>query len=206
MAAPSGGLGLTPPRATAYDDGVTSPVEPSKSVDGRPPSDEDFVDTLPADLDVATASSEYLLPNNNRRRIPATIYLVMAAGCFALWVTRADSSPLVNDGFVWVALALGLFGLFGLVAGRTLLVDETEALGAAGATVGFPVGHASAQMVWRGLLSRPVWRLLAYSAENPPSRRALVVVDGITGEVVEWFTEANPEDWAQQPGSESAES
>ena len=58
------------------------------------------------------------------------------------------------------------------------------------------VSSASAQMSWRGLLSRPVWRLLAYSDEDPPTRRAMVVVDGISGEVVEWFSEENPEDWS----------
>jgi len=42
-----------------------------------------------------------------------------------------------------------------------------------------------------------VWRLLAYSADNPPTRRAMVVVDGITGDVIEWFAEENPEDWAR---------
>ena len=52
-------------------------------------------------------------------------------------------------------------------------------------------------MSWRGLLSRPVWRLLAYSNEDPPSRRAMVVVDGVTGDVVEWFAEDNPEDWSE---------
>ena len=34
--------------------------------------------------------------------------------------------------------------------------------------VGFPVGHASAQLTWRGLRSRPTWRILLYSVENPP--------------------------------------
>ena len=45
--------------------------------------------------------------------------------------------------------------------------------------VGFPVGHASAQMGWRGLLSRPTWRILLYSADDPPEKRGLVLVDGV---------------------------
>lgn len=159
--------------------------------------DGDVVDELPADLNVAEASTDYLLPNNNRRRIPSAIYLLIAAACIVLWATRRESSPLVNDGFLWVGIILGAFGLFGMIAGRTLLVDETEALQTANETVGFTIGHASAQMVWRGWLSRPVWRLLAYSADNPPSRRAIVLVDGIDGNVIEWFAEQNPEDWAQ---------
>ena len=57
------------------------------------------------------------------------------------------------------------------------------------------MGHASAQLSWRGLLSRPTWRILLYSAENPPERRGLVLVDGVDASVVAHFVEDNPEDW-----------
>jgi hypothetical protein len=83
------------------------------------------------------------------------------------------------------------------VAGWNLDVDERDALVVATRQVGFPVGHASAQMGWRGLLSRPTWRILLYSAEDPPDKRGLVLVDGVDGAVVEWFVEANPEDWTE---------
>ena len=159
--------------------------------------DEDIVDVLPEDLDLAAASAHYLLPNNNRRRIPAALYGVLAIGAAALWATQRDTSAIVNDGFGWFAIIVGAFSIYGFVAGRTLLIDETDALTTANSTVGFAIGHASAQMVWRGWLSRPVWRLLAYSTENPPAKRALVLVDGISGGVVEWFAEDNPEDWAR---------
>ena len=52
-------------------------------------------------------------------------------------------------------------------------------------------------MGWRGLLSRPTWRILLYSAENPPAKRGLVLVDGVDGEIVEHFVEDNPEDWTE---------
>jgi hypothetical protein len=74
---------------------------------------------------------------------------------------------------------------------------ERDALVAATRVVGFPVGHASAQMGWRGLLSRPTWRILLYSADDPPTRRGLVLVDGVDGGIVDWFVEDNPEDWSQ---------
>ncbi|MEZ5139075.1 MAG: hypothetical protein R2711_10025 [Acidimicrobiales bacterium] len=50
--------------------------------------------------------------------------------------------------------------------------------------VAFPVGHASAQLGWRGLASRPTWRILLYSAENPPTRRGLVSIDEVDAEIV----------------------
>lgn len=173
----------------------------SETPANEPVNDGDIVDELPDDLNVAEFESDYLLPNNNRRRIPGAIYLVVAAACIWLWAAKDESSPLVNDGMLWVGIVLGLFAAYSFIAGRTLNVDETEALITATRTVGFPVGHASAQMVWRGWLSRPVWRLLVYSAENPPKKRAIVLVDGLSGSVVEWFAEDNPEDWAQQPAS-----
>jgi hypothetical protein len=158
-------------------------------------SDADVVDVLPDDLD-ASAVVVVEFPNNNRRRIPAVIYIVMGLGAIAVTVVN-DGSPQVNTGLAVAGGLLALFGVYGLFAGRTLRVDETDALVVASSTVGFPIGHASAQMTWRGLLSRPVWRLLAYSNEDPPTQRAMVVVDGISGEVVEWFAEDNPEDWSE---------
>jgi hypothetical protein len=94
-----------------------------------------------------------------------------------------------------------LIGAYHLVAGWNLDVDERDALVAATERVGFPVGHASAQLGWRGLRSRPTWRILVYSAENPPTRRGLVLVDGVDGEIVAWFTEENPEDWSDLDGA-----
>jgi hypothetical protein len=175
-----------------------APDDPSDPVpETRPLSDEDIRDALPEDLDAAGYVGPYLFPNNNRRRIPGIIYLVMAAGCLALWATHRDSSVLVNSGFLAAAIGLGLFGTYSIVAGWNLDVDERDALVASVRTVGFPVGHASAQMGWRGLLSRPTWRILLYSAEDPPQQRGLVLVDGVDGQVLEWFVEDNPEDWSQ---------
>jgi hypothetical protein len=74
--------------------------------------------------------------------------------------------------------------------------DERAALSAAQRVLGFPIGHASAQQVWHGVASRPTWRVLAYSAEEPPQRRALILVDAVSGEVLEHLLEDNPEQGA----------
>ncbi len=159
--------------------------------------DADVHDELPDDLNTAGHVGPYMFPNNNRRRIPGVIYLVMAALCaLAYLLTRNGEPILVNEGTLIAAGGLALFGLYSIVVGWTLDVDENDALVAATRAVGFPVGHASAQMGWRGLLSKPTWRILLYSNEEPPNKRGLVLVDGHDGEVVEWFVEDNPEDWA----------
>jgi hypothetical protein len=166
-----------------------------------PPTDEEVVDDevvdeLPDDLQAAGYVGPYLFPNNNRRRVPGVLYLVLAALAVAVWALAGDS-VYVNGGFLGAAVILVVFGVYHLLTGWDLDVDEQDALVAATRAVGFPVGHASAQMGWRGLRSRPLWRILLYSDENPPAKRGLVLVDGVDGTVVEHFVEDNPEDWSQ---------
>jgi len=177
------------PAAGSTDDGSPD--------DGTTPlSDEDIRDALPEDLDASGYVGPYLFPNNNKRRIPGVLYLVIAVMCAGLYFAAGDSTPLVNVGFLWAAVGLALFGIYCFVAGWDLDVDERDALVAATREVGFPVGHASAQLGWRGLRSRPTWRILLYSAEDPPKKRGLVLVDGVDGEIIEGFVEDNPEDWS----------
>lgn len=180
------------------DDDRARPDEPVVVPDDLSSLDDDEVrDELPEDLDAAGYVGPYVFPDNNRRRIPGVLYLLLAAACAVLWAVTAGGEPvLVNGGFLFAALLLAAIGAYHLVAGWDLAVDERDALVAASAAVGFPVGHASAQMGWRGLRSRPTWRILLYSAEDPPLTRGFVMVDGVDGEVLEYFSEPNPEDWS----------
>ena len=152
-------------------------------------------DELPADLDVTGFVGPYTFPDNGRRRIQGVIHLVVAAALLGLWAGFADGGVLVNDGYLVVAGLLAAAAVYSFAAARRLKVRELDALAAAAQEVGFPVGHASAQMAWRGLLSIPTWRVLIYSADEPPTKRGLVVVDGTTGEVLGSAVEDNPEDW-----------
>jgi hypothetical protein len=184
---------------TDDDASVPTPAEGDDGEQGGtvPLSDADIRDALPEDLDAAGYVGPYLFPNNNRRRIPAYLYWAISAITIVVWFVRRDSEPvLVNDGVLVAAIVLALIGVYSFVAGWNLDVDESDALVAATRQVGFPVGHASAQMGWRGLLSRPTWRILLYSADDPPEKRGLVLVDGVDGSIVEWFVEDNPEDWS----------
>jgi len=159
----------------------------------------DLRDELPDDLNASEYVGPYQFPDNSRRRRPGVIYLVLAVVLVVVWAVRRGGIPvLVNDGFLWAALVLGAVGVFSITSGWRMHVDEKQALVAAQGAVGFGVGHASAQQVWRGLRSRPTWRVLVYSAENPPRQRGLVLVDAVDGTVVEHLTEDNPEDdWSE---------
>ena len=162
----------------------------------EPTPEEDAGDELPADLDVTAYVGMYTFPDIRRRRAPAISYLVLAAALGILVATHPGRRPLVNGGFLVVAVVLGLIGIYHLAAAWPLAVRDTEALLAAAGEVGFAVGHASAQLGWRGLRSRPTWRILLYSGEEPPQQRGLVLVDAVDGAVLSHFVEANPEDWS----------
>lgn len=156
---------------------------------------DDVRDELPDDINAADFVGAYRFPDNSRRRIPGYIYLVLAAGCLILYLTSVDSSPLVNGGFAWAAALLGVAGVISITSGWRMHVDEKEALVEAQQAIGFPVGHASAQQVWHGIRSRPTWRVLCYSTEEPPERRGLVLVDAVDGHVIQHLVEDNPEQW-----------
>lgn len=158
-------------------------------------SAEQIRDALPADLDTTAIEAPYLFPNNSRRRIPGVIYIVIGIGCIVLRSTAGNEAVLLNRGVTFAGIALIAVGLYHLQGGWDLAFDEEHALQAATKRVGFPVGHASAQLGWRGLRSRPTWRILLYSNEPSPEQRGLVLVDGVDGEIIDSFTEKNPEDW-----------
>ena len=156
-------------------------------------SRDELRDELPKDLNVSGFVGAYQFPDNSRRKIPAILYIVTSAVCGVLWLAFNDSARgLVNDGMLAAAVVLGVFGLYVLSSSWPMTVDEKQALVHASRAVNFAVGHASAQQVWRGLRSRPTWRVFCYSAEEPPLQRGLVMIDAIDASIVQLLVEANP--------------
>ena len=168
---------------------MSESVEPAASGELR--------DELPDDLNAVGYVGPYRFPDNSRRRIPGWSYLVLAVLCLVLWLVRRSGDPIfVSRGMLLAAGLLGFAGLMSITSGWRMTVDEKDALVVATRAVGFPVGHASAQQVWRGLRARPTWRVLCYSSEEPPRRRGFVLVDAVDGGLVEQLVEDNPEsDW-----------
>lgn len=168
---------------------------PDGSAAGGSDAGGEGADALPSDLIPSGFDDSYRFPDNSRRRVAGGLYVALGAAAVVAAVVL-DGSVLVNSGFVAGAVALILIGLYYIQAGQPLSVDEGGALVAAVRAVGFPVGHASARLGWRGLRSRPTWRVLLYSNDTPPARRGIVLVDGLDGGIVAHFTEDNPEDWS----------
>lgn len=157
-------------------------------------SNDEVRDELPEDLDVTGFVGPYQFPDNSRRRIPAVLYLIIATACASgWWLARNGDTALVNDGFLYAAGLLAILAVYGLSASWRMKIDERDALVRATQAVGFAVGHSSAQQVWRGLRSRPTWRVFCYSAQEPPHQRGLVLVDAVDGRIVECLVEDNPD-------------
>ncbi len=116
----------------------------------------------------------FLFPSPMRRR--AAGWVLLAGGVVA---------AISFDGGWMPALGFLALAIWQFASAWPLNVDEHEALGVAGQAVDFPVGHASAAVTFKGIRSRPRWAVILYSGTEPPDRRALVVVDAISGDVVE---------------------
>ena len=145
------------------------------------------LDSLPEDLEASFSSPDYEIPNNDRRRIAV---VALGLGIFA------SGSPLANSGFMYAGIGILCVALYSFFASASTSIDEGQALKLAEGDLGFAAGPASAQMMWRGWGSKPVWRLLVYSQEPQPEFRAAVIIDAGNGEVLEKVVEENPEDWS----------
>ena len=151
-------------------------------------------DQLPADLNLDEYVGVTAFPDPGRRRLVGIGWVVVGAVAFAITASKGTDGVLVNKGLLGFAIASVVIGAYHVVAGTSLKIRETDALVIASKEVGFPIGHASAQLGFQGLLARPTWRILVYSADNPPTTRGMVLINGRTGTVLGNYVEDNPED------------
>lgn len=140
---------------------------------------------MPEDLD-ANVFGPYAVPDTVRRRRAGMVYVIGAA------ITAAGIALGLPTG-MW-AMALGLLAIAGyhLAAAWHLEVREGAALETANRETSFPVGHASAAVGFVGWRAKPVWNVLVFSADEPPSERGLVRIDGVDGTVVGRYVEPIP--------------
>ncbi len=155
-------------------------------------------EALPEDLLPEASSEEYEFPDVRRRAYGGV--LVLLASCAGLVSTLFVDDAYINGGLVAAALLGCAAGVYVLASSWRLRVSEKDAILKAAAALSFPLGPASISIGWRGLLSRPYWRVLAYSPEEPvPQRRGYVAIDAVSGEVIDRIDEPNPEsDWLEE--------
>lgn len=140
---------------------------------------------LPDDLDSLDVG-DYSVPSPRQRRSAGMFYLGGAAA------TAVGILLGLPAAFWAVVVGLGLIGAFHLASAWDLEVREGQALEIANRAVPFGVGHASAQLAFGGWRAKPVWHLLVFSDDDPPSHRGLVRVSPLSGDVIEVYTEEVP--------------
>ena len=149
-------------------------------------------DELPEDLVPSAARGKYSVPDNARRRRPAVVFALSGVLSFALWWSRGDGGVLVNSGFLAAAVGFLLLAAYFAASARRVHLWEDAAIAIAKDTSGLESGTGRAQLAWRGLVGRPVWRVLVHDESSPRARRGVVIVDATNGSVVEHLTEDVP--------------
>lgn len=135
---------------------------------------------LPADLD-STQRAPYAIPSTRRRRNAAVVYAIAAALAGAVAIAR--------PGMIFGAALLGLLAAWHLASAWEIRVLDPQALEAANREVPMAVGHASAAVGFDGWRARPIWNVLVFSADDPPTERGLIRVDAVDGTVVGSYVE-----------------
>ena len=139
---------------------------------------------VPEELDAGVVGP-YRFPDPRRRRTSAWLYLATAVIVGLLAVA--------TPGY-WIVFAILLvLAAWNLLSAWPLGLDQEAALDRSSKAIPFAIGHASAAVTFHGWRSRPRWHVVAYSADDPPSQRALVEFDAVTGEqTAEPYVEAVP--------------
>jgi hypothetical protein len=140
---------------------------------------------VPEDLD-SLVVGPYSVPSPRRRRSAGAFYL----GAAVLVAIGALAG--LPAGFWFVGGGMAAIGAYHFAAAWDLVVREGEALEIANRAVPFGVGHASAQLAFEGWRARPVWHLLVFSDDEPPTHRGLVRVSPLSGDIVDVYTEEVP--------------
>ena len=153
--------------------------------------------------DAGVDFDSYVFPDTVARRNTGWALVGIGVLCVVAWALFRGG-VVANAGVLAGGVVLIAGGLYFRSAAPAMNLDQADALVVAAGEIGFGVGHASATLGWRGLRSRPTWRILVYSSEDPPLERGMVLIDAIDGEVLASYREPNPEDWEQLRADEAA--
>jgi hypothetical protein len=129
----------------------------------------------------------YAVPEPTRRRRAGHVYLVGAVSVGAGVLAGLPA------GMWGIVVALLLAAGYHHMTAWPLSIRDADALEIANQSTGFAVGHASAAMNFEGWRAKPVWNVLVFSADDPPTERGLVRVDALTGDVIDTYVEPVPD-------------
>lgn len=151
-------------------DNSSSQVQPAEAVD-----------ELPDDLDVTKYVGPYQFPSPRKRKTAAMFIMGIAVITAGLGIMSSNTS-LIVAGIISLVIGLLFFAL-----GWELNAKDLDALTLAASKAPFSVGHASAQLCFTGWASKPTWRVVVFSSDEPPTQRGLVEISAVSKEVTSTF-------------------
>lgn len=138
-------------------------------------------DELPGDLDVTKYVGPYQFPSPKRRRTASYSIGVISILSILMGI-RSSNSALIFAGIFGLMIA-SIFFFFAW----NLNVSDIDALTMAGTHAPFSVGHASAQLSFTGWFSKPTWRVVVFSSDEPPSQRGLVEINAVSKDIISTY-------------------
>ena len=144
-------------------------------------NDDHVNDELPDDLDVTKYVGPYQFPSPYKRKTAAYFIVAIALVTIAMGIYSGNLS-LIVAGIVSVIIGSLFFAL-----GWELNAKDLEALTLAASQAPFSVGHASAQLCFVGWASKPSWRVVVFSSDDPPTQRGLVEIDAVSKKITSTF-------------------
>lgn len=143
--------------------------------------DSEVVDELPSDLDVTKYVGPYQFPTPRKRRTASISIFIISISAVAIGFFSSNTAMLFGGLF------MAFIGAIFFFCGWPLKIKDLDALTLAAKNSPFSVGHASAQLSFTGWFSKPLWRVVVFSSDEPPSQRGLVEIDGISGKIVSTY-------------------
>lgn len=144
-------------------------------------ANEETTDELPEDLDVTKYVGPYQFPSPKKRRTAAISIAVISLASIFFGI-NASNIALIVGGTIFLLVAL-IFSTFAW----PLNVNDLDALTTAAKNSPFAVGHASAQLCFTGWTSKPLWRVVVFSTDEPPIQRGLVEINAVNQEIVSTY-------------------
>ena len=144
--------------------------------------------TVPEDLN-SLAVGSYIIPNPFRRR-----------NYGLLLISTAIISELITTFNDWIDVSVGnflilLIGCFILLIDNTINVNQSEVIQNISKHLTHSIGYYSIALTFQFIKKvkflKPVWTVIVYDHNNPPTKKTIIEIDASTAELVsEAYTES----------------
>ena len=134
-------------------------------------------ENLPEDLN-SLAYGAYRLPDLSRRRLFAYIILFFCISSFTLSYflqIRIFTYP----GVIFLIIFVYIYSL-----NNQIKIDQSEVIETTAKYIDHSVGYYSVALTFNGLFLHPVWTVIIYDHNIPPSCRSIIEINANTSELI----------------------